>query len=55
MKTIICAQFKQETNRYAKGVTGRAEYMQREFYGDEGLRDAYFGTKSEMGGFFDVL
>ena len=56
MKTIICAQFKQETNRYAKGVSGLTEYMQREyFFGEEEIRCAYQDTKSEMGGFFDVL
>lgn len=56
MKTIICAQFKQETNRYAKGVSGLAEYQQREYsFGEEELRNAFQGTKSEMGGFLDVL
>ncbi len=56
MKTILCAQFKQETNRYAKGVSGLTEYMQREyFFGEEEIRAAFQGTKSEFGGFFDVL
>ena len=56
MKTIICAQFKQETNRYAKGVTGLVEYKQREYlFGDEEIRAAFQGTKNEFGGFFDVL
>ena len=56
MKTIICAQFKQETNRYAKGVSGLTEYMQREYsFDEEEIRNAFQGTRSEMGGFFDVL
>ena len=56
LKTIICAQFKQETNRYAKGVTGLAEYKQREYvFGEEEIRNLFQGTKSEFGGFFDIL
>lgn len=56
MKTIICAQFKQESNRYAKGVSGLTEYKQREYiFGEDELRNAFEGTKSEFGGFFDVL
>lgn len=56
MKTIICAQFKQETNRYAKGVSGLKEYTEREYlFGEELLRQTFTGTKSELGGFFDTL
>lgn len=56
MKTIICAQFKQETNRYAKGVSGLAEYKQREYlFGEDEIRSAFQETKGEFGGFFDVL
>jgi len=56
MKTIICAEFKQETNRYAKGVSGLKEYTEREYlFGEEILRQTFTGTKSELGGFFDVL
>lgn len=56
MKTIICAQFKQETNRYGKGVSGLTEYMQREYlFGEEEMRNAFQDTKNEFGGFFDVL
>ena len=56
MKTIICAQFKQESNRYAKGVSGLREYEQREYlFGEDALREAFQGTKNELGGFFDVL
>ncbi len=56
MNTIICAQFKQESNRYAKGVSGVKEYKEREYlFGEEILRQNFTGTKSELGGFFDVL
>ena len=56
MKTILCAQFKQETNRYAPGVSGVAEYSAREYFWDaEQIRDAFTGTKCEMGAFFDIL
>lgn len=56
MKTIICGQFKQETNRYAKGVSGLKEYMEREYlFGEDELRGAFQGARNELGGFFDVL
>lgn len=56
MKTIICAEFKQESNRYAKGVSGVKEYKDREYFWDpEAIRKTFTGTKSELGGFFDVL
>ena len=56
MKTIICAEFKQESNRYAKGVSGEKEYRDREYYWDgETIRTLFTGTKSELGGFFDVF
>jgi len=56
MKTIICAEFKQESNRYAKGVSGLKEYTEREYlFGEELLRQTFMGTRSELGGFFDVL
>lgn len=56
MKTIICGQFKQETNRYAKGVSGMKEYMEREYlFGEDELRDSFQGARNEIGGFFSVL
>lgn len=56
MKTIICGQFKQESNRYAKGVSGLKEYEEREYlFGEDALREAFQGAKNELGGFFDVL
>lgn len=56
MKTIICAQFKQESNRYAKGVSGLKEYMEREYlFGEDQLRNAFEGARNEIGGFFHVL
>lgn len=56
MKTIICAEFKQESNRYAKGVSGLKEYREREYlFGEQILREKFTGTRSELGGFFDVL
>ena len=55
MKTIICAAFKQKSNRYARGVSGLKEYRDREyFFGEEILRKTFTGTRSELGGFFDV-
>lgn len=56
MKAILCAQFKQETNRYAPGVSGEEQYRDREYFWDEQtIRNLFTGTKSELGGFFDVL
>ena len=56
MKTIICAQFKQETNRYATGVSGLKEYKEREYlFGEDELRASFQGAKNEIGGFFSVL
>ena len=56
MKTIICAQFKQETNRYASGVSGLKEYMEREYlFGEDELRASFQGARNEIGGFFSVL
>ena len=56
MKTIICAEFKQESNRYAKGVSAEKEYRDREYFWDAAaIREAFTGTKSELGGFFDVF
>lgn len=56
MKTIICAEFKQESNRYAKGASGLKEYSERLYmFGEENLRQAFTGTRCELGGFFDVL
>ena len=56
MKHIICGQFKQETNRYAAGVSDEKAYRNREYYfGEDAVRAFAKGTKGEMGGFFDVL
>ena len=56
MKTVICGEFNQETNRYAKGVTGEAEYRSRWYeWNDSAIRKAFAGTASELGGFYDVL
>lgn len=56
MKTIICAEFNQETNRYAKGVSGEKEYKSRQYlWNAVDIRRRQEGTKSELGGFFDVL
>lgn len=56
MKTIICAEFNQESNRYAKGLSGVKEYSDRRYmFDEEAVRKTYMGTKTEMGGFFDVL
>lgn len=56
MKTIITAVFKQETNRYAPGLSDvKAFENRRYFFGEEAVRAYFKGTKSEMGGFFDVL
>lgn len=56
MKTIICGQFKQETNRYAAGVSDTTAYKNREYYwGEDAVRAFAKGTKNELGAFFDVL
>ena len=56
MKNILCGQFKQETNRYAPGVSNRDAYKAREyFWGEEQVRQAFCGSKGELGAFFDAL
>ena len=56
VKTIICGQFKQETNRYAPGLSDRKAYQDREyFFGEADVRAHFTGTKSELGAFFDEL
>ena len=56
MKNILCGQFKQETNRYAPGLSDREAYKAREYYwGAEAVQDAFRGAKGELGAFFDAL
>lgn len=56
MKKIICGQFKQETNRYAPGVSDEKAYRAREyFWGEEAVRAHFTGEKSELGAFLDEL
>lgn len=56
MKIILCGQFKQETNRYAPGLSNRDAYKAREYYwGEEAVRNAFCGAKGELGAFFDAL
>lgn len=56
MKKIICGQFKQETNRYAPGISDEKAYRDREwFWGEEAVRTHYIGEKTELAGFFDEL
>ena len=52
VKTIICGQFKQETNRYSPGLSDRKAYQAREyFFGEADVRGHFTGTKSELGAF----
>ena len=56
VKKIICAQFKQETNRYTPGLSDENVYREREcFWGEEAVREHFIGTKVELGAFFDQL
>ncbi len=56
MKRILCAQFKQETNRYAPGISDEKAYREREYiWGENAVRAHFTGTKCEMGAFFDEL
>ena len=56
MKNILCGQFKQETNRYAPGLSDRDAYKAREyFWGESAVREAFCGSKGELGAFFDAL
>ena len=56
MKTIICGQFKQETNRFAPGLSDTAAYRSREYYwGEAEVRRGFVGSESEMGAFFTTL
>jgi len=56
MKKILCGQFKQETNRYAPGLSDEKAYRDREyFFGESAVRGHFVGTKCELGAFFDEL
>lgn len=56
VKTIICGQFKQETNRYAPGLSDLKAYQDREyFFGEADVRAHFTGAKCELGAFFDEL
>jgi len=56
MKKIICAQFKQETNRYSPNLSDEQAYREREYIWEEtAIRTHFTGTKTELGAFFDVL
>ena len=44
MKTILCGQFKQETNRYAPGLSDEKAYRDREyFFGESAVRGHFVG------------
>lgn len=56
MKTILCGQFKQETNRYSPGLSDERAYGEREyFWSEEAIRSHFAGAKGELGAFFDYL
>ena len=56
MKKILCGQFKQETNRYAPGLSDEQAYRSREYcWGEEAVRAHFTGAKCELGAFFDEL
>lgn len=56
MKTILCGQFKQETNRYSPGISDEKAYREREYlWGECAVREHFAGTKTELGAFFDGL
>ena len=56
MKTILIAEFRHETNRYAPGVTDMQIYAQRNaVFGEEAVRARFAGAKNEMTGFMDFF
>lgn len=56
MKHVIVGLFKQETNRYAPGVSGLTQFKARRyFFDEETIRNYFGGAKSEITGFFDTL
>ena len=47
MKKIICAQFKQETNRYSPNLSDEQAYREREDIWEEtSIRTHFTGTKT---------
>ncbi len=53
MKTILTAEFKHETNRYAPGITDFAEYERRNaVFGEAAVRERFAGAKNETTAFF---
>ena len=56
MKTIICGQFKQESNRYSPGISDKKAYQEREYlWGENEVKAHFVNTKTELGAFFDGL
>jgi len=56
MKVILTGEFFHETNRYAQGITDMEMFRRRDFNcGIEDIRERYQGSKSAIGGFFDVF
>lgn len=52
MKTILTAEFRHETNRYACGITDMQAYRQRNaVFGEESVRQQLAGAENEMTGF----
>ena len=55
MFNIILAQFKHETNTFSSKKTDFECFRSREYVEGEEILSYYAGTRSEMGGFLDVL
>lgn len=56
MKTILTAEFRHETNRYAYGITDLQAYKQRNaVFGEAAVRQQFAGAENEMTGFDDYF
>lgn len=56
MKTILTAEFRHETNRYACGITDLQAYKQRNaVFGEAAVRQQFAGAENEMTGFDDYF
>lgn len=56
MRTILTAEFRHETNRYAYGITDMQAYRQRNaVFGEAAVRQQFAGAENEMTGFDDYF
>ena len=55
MYTLVIAEFKHETNTFSPKITNMNSFARRRYLTGEAMVSALSGTKTEAGGFLDIL